>query len=759
MKSMKFILIAVVLLMGAQASADEIWQGFPNGNYIKDIAFQGDYVWCATEGSLVRWDKRDGTYRQFTTENGLLNNRVTSVFVDRDNMLWVGTLSGPQRYDGSNFTNYSLENSELDYPYVSCIDQAPDGAMWFGVRGGLARLEDEVWTFYTRDNGCLDVDYVNIFAVDKEGVVWFSHVKSNHFDGLMSFDSETCTHYTTINSDLISFQVSEIAVDENNVKWLATPSGLQSFDGETWTLHDWPDNKYDRIRSLDINADGAIWVATFPGSGGAQSMVYPDEPITIARFDNEVWTEIPVRDLLPIQIMGIERIRVDADGTPWFVTRNNGMDSRTLYSYGGNELSSYLVEGPLSYFFNDIFIDEKNDKWFATSNGLARFDGVSWERFQFDLAPEEYRYETYQGERHYNPSYLTGTNDIQSIAHDKDGVIWIASRFGVRSYDGASWKLYSEVNVEEIQNISSEFYFAGVTKNNVKYFLGKNFLVMYDGENWTYDSWLKDNDLRTPSWIGGNKVIMMDNNDTLWFIDSNGSVVSYDGIEWKLHTSETTGIEGVGTSCVVDNNNVKWFGTNKNLYSYDDIEWKNHSAELVSLKGITFMIVDESNIIWMLNGNKLQSYDGVSQMEYAVNLSGFSMQLAIDNNGLIWIAGINNIGPGGIVSINKDAVLSSVDDEQVLPTAVSITANYPNPFNPSTTINFTLDRSGYTSVVIYNIMGQSVRELVTGQMNAGIHNVDWDGRDDSGNAVSSGVYICRLKMGEQVATKRLMLMK
>lgn len=93
------------------------------------------------------------------------------------------------------------------------------------------------------------------------------------------------------------------------------------------------------------------------------------------------------------------------------------------------------------------------------------------------------------------------------------------------------------------------------------------------------------------------------------------------------------------------------------------------------------------------------------------------------------------------------------------PTAISITANYPNPFNPSTTINFTLDRSGYISLVIYNIMGQSVRELIAGQMNAGIHNVKWNGRDDSGNAVSSGVYISRLNMGKQVAAKRLMLMK
>ena len=497
-----------------------------------------------------------------------------------------------------------------------------------------------------------------------------------------------------------------------------------------------------------------MWVATFPGSDGH---VYRGETYNIARFDGETWTELPVSDMLLTPIMGYEHIRIDDDGTIWFVTRNNGMDSRTLYSYNGDELSTYLVDGPLSYFFKDIYVDENNDKWFATTDGLARFDGDSWERFQFDLAPEENPNQTSNWELHYNSEHAN-TNFIRSIARDKDGVIWIASEFGIRSYDGTSWKLFSEINVEEIKNSSSNFYFVGVTDNNTKYFLGSNYLVTYDGENWTFDSWLKDNNLDI-SLFNFNNSCMLDDDNTLWLFDRNGRVVSYDGIEWKLYTSETTGIDGVGMSCVVDNNNVKWFGTTKSLYSYDDIEWRNHSTENVSFKYIYNMFVDESNVIWMLKSGKLLTYDGVSQVEYAENLSGISMHLTIDNNGLLWIAGINNNGSGGIVYINKDAVLSSVVDEQALPTAVSISANYPNPFNPSTTINFTLDRSGYTSLVIYNIMGQSVRELIAGQMNAGIHSVKWNGRDDSGNAVSSGVYISRLNMGKQVAAKRLMLMK
>jgi len=85
--------------------------------------------------------------------------------------------------------------------------------------------------------------------------------------------------------------------------------------------------------------------------------------------------------------------------------------------------------------------------------------------------------------------------------------------------------------------------------------------------------------------------------------------------------------------------------------------------------------------------------------------------------------------------------------------------SYPNPFNASTTISFTLPTTGFTSLIIYNITGQKIRELVAENMTAGIHSVIWDGRDESGTAVSSGIYISRLLSGELVTHKRMLLMK
>jgi flagellar hook assembly protein FlgD len=84
---------------------------------------------------------------------------------------------------------------------------------------------------------------------------------------------------------------------------------------------------------------------------------------------------------------------------------------------------------------------------------------------------------------------------------------------------------------------------------------------------------------------------------------------------------------------------------------------------------------------------------------------------------------------------------------------------YPNPFNSSTTIEFALPASGKASLVIYDIMGRKVRELVSGQVSAGIRSTLWDGRDDSGRLVSSGVYIARLTMGNNIAVRKMLMMK
>ncbi len=86
-------------------------------------------------------------------------------------------------------------------------------------------------------------------------------------------------------------------------------------------------------------------------------------------------------------------------------------------------------------------------------------------------------------------------------------------------------------------------------------------------------------------------------------------------------------------------------------------------------------------------------------------------------------------------------------------------SNYPNPFNPETTIAFTLERSQPITLAIYNVIGQRVRLLREGFTEKGRYTLRWDGRDDSGRALTSGIYYLRLAMGNTVVFHKIVMMK
>ena len=93
------------------------------------------------------------------------------------------------------------------------------------------------------------------------------------------------------------------------------------------------------------------------------------------------------------------------------------------------------------------------------------------------------------------------------------------------------------------------------------------------------------------------------------------------------------------------------------------------------------------------------------------------------------------------------------------PKPVTLYQNYPNPFNPSTSIVFYLPLGQRATLVIYDVKGSRVRTLVDGAQPVGRHAVRWDGKNDSGVQVGSGVYYYRLKAGKDVITKKLVVVR
>ena len=93
------------------------------------------------------------------------------------------------------------------------------------------------------------------------------------------------------------------------------------------------------------------------------------------------------------------------------------------------------------------------------------------------------------------------------------------------------------------------------------------------------------------------------------------------------------------------------------------------------------------------------------------------------------------------------------------PNKYSLNNNYPNPFNPMTTISYDLPEDGFVNITIYDMMGRTVKIMVTGEQNAGVKSVQWDATDSFGKPVSAGVYLYQIKAGEFVQTKKMVLLK
>ena len=104
-------------------------------------------------------------------------------------------------------------------------------------------------------------------------------------------------------------------------------------------------------------------------------------------------------------------------------------------------------------------------------------------------------------------------------------------------------------------------------------------------------------------------------------------------------------------------------------------------------------------------------------------------------------------GPGD-VEIVAQRLVNIIDIGLAAPTEFSLLQNYPNPFNPTTNIRYDLAERGNAHLGIYNMLGQEVRSLVNGNQEVGRYEVAWNGLDNSGQPVATGIYIYHLQAGE-----------
>ncbi len=198
---------------------------------------------------------------------------------------------------------------------------------------------------------------------------------------------------------------------------------------------------------------------------------------------------------------------------------------------------------------------------------------------------------------------------------------------------------------------------------------------------------------------------------------------------------------------VLTNNQI-----HEEILTLSNIGYSDLNCELVIIDSSQFagwLSIDQDSFIIQPNGSEeiIISFDpdGLETGQY-------SAEIVINNN--------DPMQEELIIPITMTLNYTNADDDLIV-TASKLIGNYPNPFNPSTTISFELATENIenTRVEIYNLKGQKIRQLINGQLAAGQHSVEWNGKDDSGKPVSSGIYFYKLKNGRYSSTKKMILLK
>jgi len=123
---------------------------------------------------------------------------------------------------------------------------------------------------------------------------------------------------------------------------------------------------------------------------------------------------------------------------------------------------------------------------------------------------------------------------------------------------------------------------------------------------------------------------------------------------------------------------------------------------------------------------------------------------------------VDSSGRHSLNFVFGDQIINDIEQDEIaslLPKTLQLKANYPNPFNPSTKITFGLPGIRNVKLVIYDIIGRRVAVLLDKQMSGGYHTVNWDGQNDLGRKVASGLYIYQVSTEQKVLSRKMVLVK
>ena len=414
----------------------------------------------------------------------------------------------------------------------------------------------------------------------------------------------------------------------------------------------------------------------------------------------------------------------------------------------------------LYYYLNDIAVDNYGNLYVTGFNG---YDGADKENFiltKLSASGEVLWTSVFDSPEH--------VQDIPySIAADDSGNVYVAGYTcgppDIYYYDYLTVKYSTEGNLLWSARYSSGTWRCDLAYDIVPDNQGNCYVTGSIGDQYSLSSDAYLNIKYGPT------------GETLWTRKLTGE---YGGPYLTDLQRSFTKVDDDGNIVVVG---TTWgyLGSDYTLVKYSpngDTMWHRIFKEdsLISDDEVTSIAIDVFNNIYITgrsweyyNPQGLEDfltvkYSSTGETNWAVrynnpgDLSDRARFVGIDSLGNTYVVGSS--GPFNTYlkykHVNSDTLQAAIK-----PIAWSLSQNYPNPFNPSTTIRFSLLSSSYVTLEVFNILGQKVRTLVNEDLTAGYKQINWDGTNQNGQPVSSGIYFYRLKTDSFSETKKMVLMK
>jgi ligand-binding sensor domain-containing protein/signal transduction histidine kinase len=381
-----------------------------------------------------------GRVDHFTSSNGLAGDCVTSIHEAGDRSLWIGTTTGLSHYQAGKFANYTTKN-RLVSNHIRSVLEDSEGLVWITTDQGLNRMDGKSITTYTRNNGLPDNSPTGIWQ-DVPGRLW---IGSDH--GLVFYRSQRFYAYDR-RYGLSDRLTSAIRSDSQGNLWVGNNSGLSQFkDGRFIEVFDGQGNSFGRINTLFEDREGNLWA-------GSQDGLFQLTPKRLLVYDKQQLTHNNVTAVLE-----------DYAGTLWAGTWGGGLDqlkNETVTAYG-----------PETGFRFDLITSlctgRDNSVWVSGSygDGLVQLQhgGVVYRTAMGQLtnATIKVMHEDRSGNLWIghskglaclaNGKFLTNRatgqmigNEVRAICEGRDGELWFGTQNGLNRWRDGQFTRFSSKN-------------------------------------------------------------------------------------------------------------------------------------------------------------------------------------------------------------------------------------------------------------------------------------------------------------------------